>query len=84
MPHLMFYAPNMTPKDFGAGPVMGPYPNSLQPGPHGYMIVNMGATEKAEINRQERDLIEEACAYSANLCLEGASPKSRRSEQSPH
>ncbi len=74
MPHLMFYAPNMAPKDFGAGPVMGPYPYPFQPGPHGYMIVNMGAAEKAQINQDEQDLIKEACAYRADFCMTAPKP----------
>jgi len=71
MPHYMFYAPNLTSKDFGGGPPMSPYPYLTNAGPHGYMIVNVGETEKAQINRESQDLIKDLCAYRANLCLDG-------------
>jgi hypothetical protein len=69
MPHFMFYAPNLTSKDIGGGPVMGRYPYLVNPGPHAYMIVNVGETEKAQINQEESDLLKEVCAYRAAFCL---------------
>jgi len=69
MPHLMFYAPNMAPADFGAGPPRGTYPYILDPGPLGYMIVNIGQTEKANIVRESENLLNELCAFRAELCI---------------
>ena len=69
MPHLMFYAPNMTAADFGAGPPRGSYPYMLDPGPLGYMIVNIGQTEKATIVEESANLLKELCAFRAELCL---------------
>lgn len=71
MPHYMFYAPNLTKNDIGGGPVMGRYPYLVNPGPHAYMIVNVGETEKAQINREERELLEEVCACRSDFCLDG-------------
>lgn len=71
MPHYMFYAPNLTSKDFGGGPPMSPYPYLTNAGPHAYMIVNLGEAEKAQINRESQDLIKDLCRYRSNLCLQG-------------
>lgn len=73
MPHYMFYAPNLTSKDIGGGPVMGQYPYLINPGSHAYIIVNVGETEKAQINRESQDLLRELCAYKSYFCSEGAS-----------
>jgi hypothetical protein len=69
MPHYMFYAPNMSNADFGGGKTFGPYPYLANPGPHAYMILHVGAAEKAEINREHQDLLREICAYRAYYCL---------------
>ena len=62
MPHKMFFVPNLTAQDIGAGRVMGPYPYIINPGPMAYLILNLGATEKAQIDRDSEDLWKEACA----------------------
>ena len=72
MPHYMFYAPNLTSKDIGGGPLMGQYPYLINPGSHAYIIVNVGETEKAQINRESQDLLRELCAYKFYFCSEGA------------
>jgi hypothetical protein len=69
MPHYMFYAPNLAAKDVGGGPVMGRYPYLINPGPHAYIIVNVGEAEKAQITKEERELLEKVCAYRADFCL---------------
>ena len=75
MPHYMFYAPNLTKEDIGGGPVMGLYPYLVNPGPHAYMIVNVGETEKAQINQGESDLLKEVCAYRSDFCMDEMSAK---------
>jgi len=73
MPHYMFYAPNLTSKELGGGPVMGLYPYLVNPGPHAYLIVNVGETEQTQINNKERSLLEDLCAYRSYFCAkEGA------------
>lgn len=69
MPHVMFFAPNLSSGDVGGGPLMGPFPYIVHSGPMAYMIVNIGETEKARINRESRSLLSQACAYRAYLCL---------------
>jgi hypothetical protein len=73
MPHYMFYAPNLTSKEIGGGPVMGPYPYLINPGPHAYIIVNVGEAQKAQINSESQDLVRELCAYRSYFCSEKAS-----------
>ena len=73
MPHYMFYGPNLTSKDFGGGPPLGPYPYLINAGPHAYMILNMGEAEKTQINRESQDLITDLCAYRSDLCIDGIS-----------
>jgi len=75
MPHYMFYAPNLMSKDVGGGPIMGPYPYLVNPGPHAYIIVNVGEAEKAQINREERDLLKEVCSYRSDFCIDKGSRK---------
>ena len=55
MPHYMFFVPNLTAQDIGAGPVMGPYPYFINPGPMAYLILHVGETEKAQIDRDSED-----------------------------
>jgi hypothetical protein len=73
----MFYAPNLTSEDVGGGPVMGQFPYLINPGPHAYVVVNVGETEKAQINREEAGLLRELCAYRQDFCLDQA-PKAAK------
>jgi len=68
MPHYMFYAPNLTSEDVGGGPIMGQYPYLVNPGPHAYVIVNAGETEKAQINHNEQALWQDLCKYRQYFC----------------
>jgi hypothetical protein len=83
MPHFMFYAPNLTREDFGAGPVMGTYPYLINSGPLGYIILHAGAAEKAAINEAEGDLLSAVCEYRASLCIKGVTPHSSMSDSRP-
>ena len=75
MPHYMFFTPNLSDKDLGAAPPMGPYPYFINPGPMAYLILNVGETEKAQINRDSQELLKEACVYRSDLCIDGVTPK---------
>jgi len=74
MPHYMLFMPNLKGDDVGAGPVMGPYPYFINSGPMGYLILNVGQAEKAQINQDSQDLFKEACAYRSELCIPGLTP----------
>jgi hypothetical protein len=54
---------------------MGPYPYLINPGPMAYLILNVGETEKAQIDRDSQELLKEACAYRSDLCLKGVTPE---------
>ena len=69
MPHVMYYAPGVSPKDIGAAPPPSPYPFILDEGPHGYMIQLIGEAEKVKILADQKSLLADLCAYRSFLCL---------------
>ncbi len=72
MPHLMFYAPNMTNEDIGAVPNSSLlYPFIFKEGiaEQSYMIQLIGEAEKAKIMADEKTLLDDLCAYRDVLCL---------------
>lgn len=76
MPHLMFYAPNITNDDIGAVPDLSVYSSLLYPfidqqgiAEQGYMIQLVGAAEKAKILADEKTLLDDLCAHRDVLCL---------------
>jgi hypothetical protein len=76
MPHLMFYAPNITDKDIGAAPNLSVPSSLLYPfidkqgiAEQSYMIQLIGEAEKAKIVADEKTLLTDLCAYRDVLCL---------------
>jgi hypothetical protein len=76
MPHLMFYAPNVTNEDIGAHPDLSDHSSLLNPfidkqgiAEQSYMIQLLGEAEKARIMADEKPLLHELCAYRDVLCL---------------
>ena len=76
MPHLMFYAPNLTNEDIGAAPDLAVHTTLLYPfvdkqgiAEHSYMIQLIGEAEKTRILADEKPLLDELCAYRDVLCL---------------
>jgi len=71
MPHVMYYAPNVTASDIGGMPCppCAPYPFVFEPGPHGYIIQRLGNAESAKIVADEAELVDELCSYRNALCL---------------
>jgi hypothetical protein len=76
MPHLMFYAPNVTNEDIGAAPDLSVPSSLLYPfidrqgiGEQSYIIQMVGDAEKAKIMADEKDLLASLCTYRAALCL---------------
>jgi hypothetical protein len=70
MPHYMFYAPNVRDADIG-GNGYGPYPFmlSMYPGRDDVIIMLVGATEKAEILQESKELLGALCSYRNYLCM---------------
>jgi hypothetical protein len=76
MPHLMFYAPNITNEDIGAVPNLSIHSSLLNPfidkqgiAEQSYMIQLIGEAEKATIMAVEKTLLDDLCAYRDVLCL---------------
>jgi hypothetical protein len=76
MPHLMFYAPNITNEDIGAAPDLSVHSSLLYPfidkqgiAEQSYVIQLIGEAEKAKIMADEKNLLAALCAYRASLCL---------------
>jgi len=76
MPHLMFYAPNITNSDIGATPDLSVHSSLMYPfidrqgiSEQSYMIQLIGEAEKAMIVANEKVLLHDLCAYRAFLCL---------------
>ncbi len=76
MPHLMFYAPNLTNADIGAVPDLSVHSSLLYPfidkqgnAEQSYMIQLIGETEKAKIVADEKTLLNDLCTYRDVLCL---------------
>jgi hypothetical protein len=71
MPHVMYYAPNVTDAKVGGlgCPPCAPYPFAFESGPHGYIIQRLGDQEAAKIVTDESILVRELCQYRSVLCL---------------
>ena len=76
MPHLMFYAPNITNEDIAAAPDLNVPSSLLYPfidrqgiAEQSYMIQLIGEAEKAKIMADEETLLDDLCAYRDVLCL---------------
>jgi hypothetical protein len=68
LPHLMYYAPNVTDSDIGGVPPLSPYPFVIDHGPHGLFIQLLGEAETAKIVAAESDLLRDLCSYRRDLC----------------
>ncbi len=78
VPHVMYYAPNVSNQDIGGAQ---PKPGSLYPfvilhGPHGYSIQFLGVTETAAVNRVYGDMLARLCSVKQAWCLPTSSPTS--------
>jgi hypothetical protein len=76
MPHVMFYAPNVTNEDIGARPNLAVPASLLHPfidrqgnPEQSYVIQMLGEAEQARILADEQALVRELCAYRDILCL---------------
>ena len=69
IPHVMYYAPNISNKDIGGGKLGGMYPFVILQGPHGYMIQFIDLTERAAINKEYEDMLARLCKIKDVWCL---------------
>ena len=60
IPHVMYYAPNVSNEDIGGKPG-SLYPFLILPGPHGYIIQLLGLTERAAVNKEYEEMLAKLC-----------------------
>ena len=68
-PHVMYYAPNVSSDDIGAGQLGGMEPFVILHGRHGYMIQALGLTERAAINKDYEQMLARLCGIKDAWCL---------------
>ena len=69
VPHVMYYAPNVSNEDIGGGKLGGMYPFVIMAGPHGYIIQFLGLTERAAINKEYEEMLTRLCKINEKWCL---------------
>ena len=81
IPHVMYYAPNITNEDVGgATPSPGnKYPFVILHGPHGYTIQFLGEKEKEAVRKEYEQMLTRLCEIKKEWCL----PKSNGQDQTP-
>jgi hypothetical protein len=68
-PHVMYYAPDISDEDIGAGKLGGMYPFVILHGHHGYMIQPLGLNERAAINKEYEEMLTRLCNIKDVWCL---------------
>ncbi len=84
VPHVMYYAPNVSNEDVGGATLTAedlrylgqhrrfpgsPYPFVILHGPHGYIIQFRGVTERAAITREYEGMLSRLCKIKDVWCL---------------
>lgn len=69
IPHVMYYAPNVSPADIGAGKLGGMYPFLIFHGPHGYMVQLLGKAERTAIDREYAGMLARLCELNSAWCV---------------
>ena len=82
MPHVMYYAPDVTDGDIGGIPPLSPYPFVFERWPLGYMIQRLGDREATKIVASESVLLKDLCSYRSYLCLTTEDSRHPASEHS--
>ena len=68
-PHVMYYAPDVSDADIGAGELAGMYPFVILHGHHGYMVQPLGLTERAAVTKEYEEMLGRLCTIKAVWCL---------------
>jgi hypothetical protein len=77
IPHVMYYAPDVSNEAIGGGQPGGMYPFVIMPGPHGYMIQLLGLTERTAVNKEYEAMLAELCKIKDAWCLPKEKPKTK-------
>jgi len=68
-PHVMYYAPDVSDEDIGAGELAGMYPFVILHGHHGYMVQPLGLTERAAVTKEYEEMLGRLCKIKEVWCL---------------
>ena len=74
IPHVMYYAPGVSPAEIGAGSPGGMYPFILFHGLHGYMVQLLGKAERAAIDAEYAGMLKRLCGLNGEWCLPKEQP----------
>src|SRR5690349_11535146 len=77
VPHVMYYAPNVTSEDIGGAQPGSSYPFLILHGPHGYSIQFLGVTESAAVNKEYEGMLATLCRMREVWCLPTSGPFAR-------
>lgn len=70
VPHVMYYAPNVSNHDIGGSPQPGgKYPFVILHGPHGYNIQFLGQTEREALRKEYEEMLKRLCEINKEWCV---------------
>jgi hypothetical protein len=71
VPHVMYYAPNVTNEEVGGAKVKpaSEYPFVILTGPHGYTIQFLGEKERLAINKEYEQMLSRICQLNEKWCI---------------
>jgi hypothetical protein len=69
LPHVMYYAPDVSNDDIGGAKPGSPYPFVILPGPHGYIIQVLGLTERRAVTEKYEGMLTRLCKIREAWCL---------------
>jgi hypothetical protein len=72
LPHVMYYAPNISNEDVGGGKPGGTYPAVILHGHHGYTMQPLGVTETAALTKEYQEMLARLCKIKELWCLPGS------------
>jgi len=75
IPHVMYYAPDVSNQEIGGGTPGGMEPFVIMQGPHGYMVQLDGVKERAEITQGYKEMLERLCKIKDVWCLPSSKPQ---------
>ena len=69
LPHVMYYAPDISNEDVGGGKPGGIYPAVILHGHHGYTMQPLGVTETAALTKEYEEMLARLCKIKELWCL---------------
>src|ERR1700730_10683758 len=69
LPHVMYYAPDISNEDVGGGKPGGIYPAVILHGHHGYTMQPLGVTERAALTKEYEEMLARLCKIKELWCL---------------